>query len=189
MPKILHLAEVLRFILNHPLNRQHKLRALGRFLRWQVGSRLAPGPVIIPFVEQTRLVARPGLMGATGIYYTGLYEFEEMAFVLHALRPGDRFVDVGAHIGAFSVLAAGVVGADCLAIEPVPASFAYLQENLNLNGLGGKVRALNAGIAAQAGRQRRCQRRGPPQPRRAGFHTCRIAGLHTCRRCRCAAPG
>ena len=51
MPKILRLAEVLRFILNHPLNRQHKLRALGRFLRWQVGSRLAPGPVIIPFVD------------------------------------------------------------------------------------------------------------------------------------------
>ncbi len=154
MPKILRLAEVLRFILNHPLNRQHKLRALGRFLRWQVGSRLAPGPVIIPFVDQTRLVARPGLMGATGIYYTGLYEFEEMAFVLHALRPGDRLVDVGAHIGAFSVLAAGAVGADCLAIEPVPASFAYLQENLNLNGLGNKVRVLNAGIAAQPGRLR-----------------------------------
>ncbi len=152
MPKILRLAEVLRFILNHPLNRQHKLRALGRFLRWQVGSRLAPGPVIIPFVEGTRLISRPGLMGATGIFYTGLYEFEEMAFTLHALRPGDRFIDIGAHIGAFSLLAAGVVGADCLAIEPVPASFAYLQDNLNLNGLRGKVRALNVGIAAQPGR-------------------------------------
>jgi FkbM family methyltransferase len=160
MPKIMRLAEVLRFILNHPLNRQHKLRALGRFLRWQVGSRLAPGPVIIPFVEQTRLVARPGVMGATGIYYTGLYEFEEMAFVLHALRPGDRFVDIGAHIGAFSVLAAGAVGAECLAIEPVPASFAYLQENINLNALGGKVRALNVGIAAQAGRLRFTTGRG-----------------------------
>jgi len=152
MPKILRLAEVLRFILNHPLNRRHKLRALERFLRWQVGSRLAPGPVIIPFVEGTRLIARPGLMGATGIYYTGLYEFEEMAFTLHALRPGDRFIDIGAHIGAFSVLAAGAVGADCLAIEPVPASFAHLQDNINLNALAGKVRLLNVGLAAQPGR-------------------------------------
>ena len=154
MPKILRLADVLRFILNHPLNRGQRLRALGRFLRWQVGGRLAPGPVIIPFVEQTRIVARPGVMGATGIYYTGLYEFEEMAFVLHALRPGDRFVDVGAHIGAFSVLAAGAAGAECLAIEPVPASFAYLQENIALNGLSAKIRAVNAGIACQAGRLR-----------------------------------
>ncbi len=152
MPKIMRLAEVLRFILNHPLNRQHKLRALGRFLRWQVGGRMAPGPVIIPFVDRTRIVARPGVMGATGIYYTGLYEYEEMAFVLHALRPGDRFVDVGAHIGAFSVLAAGAVGADCLAIEPVPASFAYLQENIRLNGLGARIHAVNAGIAAAPGR-------------------------------------
>ena len=152
MPKILRLAEVLRFILNHPLNRQHKLRALRRFLRWQVGSRLAPGPVIIPFVDDTRLIARPGLMGATGIYYTGLYEFEEMAFVLHALRPGDRFVDVGAHIGAFSILAAGAVGARALAIEPVPASFALLQDNLHLNRLDGMLHPLNLGLAAQAGR-------------------------------------
>ena len=152
MPKLLRLSGALRFILNHPLNRQHKLRALRRFLRWQVGSRLAPGPVIIPFVEGTRLIARPGLMGATGIYYTGLYEFEEMAFTLHALRPGDRFVDVGAHIGAFSILAAGAVGARALAIEPVPASFAHLQDNIHLNGLSGMVHALNVGIAAQAGR-------------------------------------
>jgi len=152
--KLFLIADVLRFILNHPLNRRNKPRALGRFIRWQVGSRLAPGPVIIPFVEQTRLVARPGLMGATGIYYTGLYEFEEMAFVLHALRAQDRFIDIGAHIGAFSVLAAGAVGADCLALEPVPASFAHLQENLNLNGLSGKVQALNIGIAAGAGRLR-----------------------------------
>jgi FkbM family methyltransferase len=174
MPKILRLAEVLRFILNHPLNRQHKLRALGRFLRWQVGGRLAPGPVIIPFVQQTRLIARPGLMGATGIYYTGLYEFEEMAFVLHALRPGDRFVDVGAHIGAFSVLAAGAVGAECLAIEPVPASFAYLQENIHLNGLSAKIRAVNAGIAAQAGRLRFTTGRGAANgvlpPNHVGAH-------------------
>ena len=152
MPKLLRLSGALRFILNHPLNRQHKLRALRRFLRWQVGSRLAPGPVIIPFVEGTRLIARPGLMGATGIYYTGLYEFEEMAFTLHALRPGDRFVDVGAHIGAFSILAAGAAGARALAVEPVPASFAHLQDNIHLNGLSGMVHALNLGIASKAGR-------------------------------------
>jgi FkbM family methyltransferase len=158
--KLFLLADVLRFILNHPLNRRNKPRALGRFMRWQVGSRLAPGPVIIPFVEQTRLIARPGLMGATGIYYTGLYEFEEMAFVLHALRAQDRFIDVGAHIGAFSVLAAGAVGATCLAIEPVPASFASLQENLNLNGLGSQVQALNIGLAARAGRLRFTTGRG-----------------------------
>jgi FkbM family methyltransferase len=151
-PKIISAPAVLRFILNHPLNRRQKTRALGRFLRWQIGSRLSPGSVIIPFVNQTRLIARPGLMGATGIYYTGLYEFEEMAFVLHALRPGDRFVDVGAHIGAFSVLAAGAAGAACLAIEPVPASFAYLRDNVNLNDLGDLVKRLNLGIASRPGR-------------------------------------
>jgi FkbM family methyltransferase len=160
LPKIFYTGEVLRFILNHPLNRHQKARALRRFLRWQISSRLAPGPVVIPFVENTRLLASPGLMGATGIYYTGLYEYEEMAFTLHLLRRGDRFVDVGAHIGAFSVLAGGVAGASCLAIEPVPASFTHLQDNLRLNGLVDKVQAINLGIASRPGRLRFTTGRG-----------------------------
>ena len=164
--KLFLLADVLRFILNHPLNRRNKPRALGRFIRWQVGSRLAPGPVIIPFVEQTRLVARPGLMGATGIYYTGLYEFEEMAFVLHALRPQDRFIDIGAHIGAFSVLAAGAVGADCLAIRAgagllCPPAREPQPERVERQGAGAEHRhRCRSGTPALHYRQGRRQRGG-----------------------------
>jgi hypothetical protein len=40
----------------------------------------------------------------------GLFEFEEMAFVLHALRGDELFVDVGANVGIYTVLAAGGVG-------------------------------------------------------------------------------
>jgi FkbM family methyltransferase len=150
--KLFLLPSALRFILNHPLNRGQKGKALLRYVRWQVSSRLAPGPVIIPFVNNARMIAQPGLMGATGILYTGLYEFEEMAFVLHALRDTDHFVDVGAHIGAFTVLAAAVIGASCTAIEPVPAAFNLLCENVKLNAAQAKVRCLNLGVSGQAGR-------------------------------------
>lgn len=47
------------------------------------------------------------MTGATGNWYCGLQEYEDMSFVLHALRPGDLFVDVGANIGSYSILAAG----------------------------------------------------------------------------------
>jgi hypothetical protein len=36
----------------------------------------------------------------TGNIYCGLHEFADMGFVLHFLRPGDLFVDVGANIAA-----------------------------------------------------------------------------------------
>lgn len=141
----------LKFILNHPLNRDRKFAALKRFLSWQVGSRLVPGSVAVPFVGRTRLLARPGMAGATGNVYCGLHEFEEMSFVLHALRPGDLFVDIGANIGSYSVIAAGACGADAIAIEPVPQAYQHLIDNVTLNGLDDRVTAINICIGERAG--------------------------------------
>ena len=104
MDAILNLAG---YIAGHPLTRDRKLRAFSRLLRWQVESRLRH-EVIVPWVEGTRLAARRGMAGATGNIYCGLHEFEDMAFVLHFLRPGDFFADVGANIGSYTVLASGV---------------------------------------------------------------------------------
>jgi len=97
----------LRFITRHPLTRNARLATLVRWLRWQVGSRLLPGPVIVPFVNDTGLIVRPGMTGATGNVYCGLHEFEDMALVLHALRLGDLFVDVGANVGSYTALGGG----------------------------------------------------------------------------------
>jgi len=44
-------------------------------------------------------VARPGETGVTGNIYTGLHEFSSMGYLLHVLREGDLFVDVGANVG------------------------------------------------------------------------------------------
>src|SRR5437868_4075814 len=108
----------LNFITRHPLNEQRKLKAIGRWLTWQVGSRLVPGPVAVNFVNDTMLLVSPGMTGATGNVYAGLHEFQDMAFVLHLLRQGDCFIDVGANIGSYTVLAGGGIGARCIAIEP-----------------------------------------------------------------------
>ena len=63
------------------------------------------------------------MTGATGNIYTGLHEFEDMMFLLHLLRPGDIFVDAGANIGSYTVLASAVVGAKSISFEPVPPLF------------------------------------------------------------------
>jgi len=99
------LLHTLKFILNHPLNRSHRMRALWRFVRWQVGIRLVHAPVLVPFIENIGMFAQQGMTGATGNIYCGLHEFEDMALVLHSIRPGDLFVDVGANVGSYSLLA------------------------------------------------------------------------------------
>lgn len=102
----------------------------------------------MPFVDSMRLLVQRGMTGATGNIYCGLHEFEDMAFVLHALRPGDLFVDVGANVGSYTVLAAGAAGSDCLTIEPVPATFAHLLDNIRLNDLQSTVSAKNIACGA-----------------------------------------
>lgn len=140
----------LRYILRHPLNAGNKSAALKRYLRWQIGSRLLPGAALVPFVNNTVLVVSPGMTGATQNIYTGLHEFEDCGFLLHLLRSGDLFVDIGANVGVYTVLAAGAIGATAIAVEPVPDTFAKLLANLRVNGLDGKAQPHNIGLGRSA---------------------------------------
>jgi FkbM family methyltransferase len=145
------LIQTLRFIARHPLNRNDKLGSVLRFARWQLGSRLVPGDVICPWINGSRFLARPGETGITGNIYTGLHEFADMGFLLHFLRPGDLFVDVGANVGSYTILACAAAGARGIAFEPVPATHQRLRDNVRLNELEERVRCLNMGVGARPG--------------------------------------
>ncbi len=56
-------------------------------------------------------------------------------FLLHFLRCDDLFVDIGANIGSYTVLAGAVVGATCLAVKPIPSTYESLLDNIHLNRL------------------------------------------------------
>ncbi len=73
---------------------------------------------------------------SAAIAATGVWEPQETQFLLDTLRPGDVFVDVGANIGYFSLLASRLVGptGHVLAFEPEMANFALLEVNCRLNG-------------------------------------------------------
>lgn len=142
---------VIKTITSHPLNQGRKFNAILGFIRWQLASRLVDGAIAINFVNGTRLLTFNGMTGATGNVYTGLHEFEDMSFVMHFLRAGDVFVDVGANVGSYTVLASGAVDAKTISIEPVPKTFTYLMDNINLNSISGKVTAVNVGIGREPG--------------------------------------
>lgn len=64
------------------------------------------------------------------------YEPETTMLLLTVLRPGDCFVDVGGHVGYFSIIASKVVGptGEVLVFEPAPSNYAQLLSHLALNG-------------------------------------------------------
>jgi FkbM family methyltransferase len=57
--------------------------------------------------------------------------------ILSSLHKGDVFLDIGANIGYYSVLAARIVGTEgeVISVEPTPATAVVLNANLKLNGL------------------------------------------------------
>lgn len=143
------LLSTLSYIANHPLNRKNKVQSFLRFIMWQIESRLISKPKLYNFGEKSKLLIKKGQTGATGNIYCGLHEFEDMSFVLHFLRDGDLFVDVGANIGSYTILASSEKGVKTIAIEPIPLTFKYLLKNIQTNNIENKVNALNIGIGSK----------------------------------------
>ena len=139
------------YVTRHPLNQGGRARALGRVLRWQVTSRLAKDAIALPFVNDTHLLVTSGMTGATGNWYCGLHEHDDMGFALHYLRSADCFFDVGANIGSYTILAAGAVGARVLAAEPIASTFRALRANVRLNDLDDRVTLRNVAVGAEEG--------------------------------------
>ena len=65
-------------------------------------------------------------------------DFAEMTVWRRSLHPSDLFIDVGAHLG-FYTLEALDLGAEVIAIEPSPTLLPLLKANIDLNGFDGLV--------------------------------------------------
>jgi FkbM family methyltransferase len=111
---------------------------------------MLPWDFCVDFPNQTKLLV-PRQRGTGHYIFPGLWEFHDMAFVMHFLRPDDFFLDVGANIGAYTVLASGVVGARTRAYEPSPVSYSALVRNVRLNNLGDKVTLRNVALGRERG--------------------------------------
>jgi FkbM family methyltransferase len=83
-----------------------------------------------------------------------LEEFQPQStnIIKERLKPGDIFVDVGASIGWFSLVAAQAVGngGRVYAFEPEPHSFALLKKNIAANGFEDIIHSQQAAVADTA---------------------------------------
>ena len=143
------------FVASHPIGGKNPVLAWKKWLRWQFGSVILGAPVVMPWLERSCLVVERGMTGATGNLYCGLHEFADMALVLHYFAGGQGlFVDVGANIGSYTILAAKVCGVPTVAIEPVPSTFERLERNIAANRISGLVQAHCSAAGSQSGQIR-----------------------------------
>lgn len=87
------------------------------------------------------------------VYAFGVWEPNLSNWLAETLRPGDVFVDVGANVGYFSLLASRLVGPTgrVVAIEASAGNHRILTEQLALNQAD-NVRTVHAAVADERGR-------------------------------------
>ena len=129
-----------------------RIKALMKFFFWQFYSRFIVSKKVVDFGERSKLMVRRGKTGSTGNFYCGLHDFQEMLFLLHFLREDDLFLDVGANIGSYSILAAGERFARTISIEASPEVYTGLMENIRLNGLENRIQTYNVAAGRSEGK-------------------------------------
>ena len=122
---------------------------LGKWSVWRAMTMHYYGlePLDAHFVGKTIFGSRMGsnAQDCVGryIYYFGVWEPNQTAWIRRRLRAGDGVIDVGANVGYYTLLASQLVEAGkIVSIEALPALYGVLQKNLEMNKAK-NVRAVN----------------------------------------------
>jgi FkbM family methyltransferase len=76
---------------------------------------------------------------------------EELDRMLEHIPSGGTFLDVGANIGYYSLVAVAGGASRALAIEPLPTAFERMLFNIRANGLEGRVIGIQAALGPERG--------------------------------------
>jgi FkbM family methyltransferase len=109
-------------------------------------------PVALSWLYGLQFILQPGEHLSRILCTTGQYEPNTMLVLHDYLIPGGVFIDVGANVGAFSLVAARLVGPQgrVIAYEPSPREFGRLAMQIEMNQLA-QVTLRQAGLAEQPG--------------------------------------
>lgn len=128
---------VSQFIWQHPANRQRRLRQLVRAGIFQATARTVRPRQTITYGSSI-LAVELHFPSSTRALYADPPDFSEMMAWRRLLHPGSLFVDVGANIGLYTVMALEL-GAAVIAIEPSAAEAERLAYNVGLNGAEAQI--------------------------------------------------
>lgn len=113
---------------------ENLIEAVVKRLKWRLHWMVTDEPQVVSYAETLKINIPKSGSGSL-IYYQGFSEIETATFVRSFLDLGMIFVDVGAHIGEYTLLAAKLVGetGEVHAFEPQPSLFPLLQDSIQIN--------------------------------------------------------
>ena len=130
----------------NPITKNRQAKAMRKYIVFNVLCRLKTN-IICNGIEGMKFVISKGDSGLVGNVYFGVYEVNESMFMLHFLRDHDTFLDIGANIGHYSILASGLTNAKSISVEPIPSTIKKFQKQIDINNLNDKITPMNIGLS------------------------------------------
>jgi FkbM family methyltransferase len=113
-----------------------RLRAfVFRSLSWPI-AKLMRAELEVPVEGGSRMLVRTDDFLGRAVAVSGVWEPNVTAVFVRSLSPGDVCLDIGAHLGYYTLVASRLVGngGHVYAFEPSPANYRDLLGNLQRNG-------------------------------------------------------
>ncbi|BAZ24829.1 FkbM family methyltransferase [Kalymmatonema gypsitolerans NIES-4073] len=126
----------IKYIWSHPNCQKSKIQSITKFLLWQFYKRIFQRCIDIQLLPKIKIRCYPDSHSAAAVIYCGLYDYNEMNFLLRYLRDEDSFLDIGANVGVYTLLGAfKIKNGSIYSFEALPKNYNRLEENLVLNQL------------------------------------------------------
>ena len=139
-------------LLQHPNNRGKELQTVFRVVTWKINQLFFKLPKVILLTDSCKIVCYPDSSYASFIVYARFPEYYEMNFIQSAVQKDWIFVDVGANIGAISLLAASqITTGKVYAFEPTPTLISKCKQNMRLNRFDKKIELLALAVSNKVG--------------------------------------
>ncbi len=123
----------LRTYFNHPLVKKYPIFFFSHLIIYIICRLSTKNFVIKNWFNELKIKFIHDESSSTFAYIYGHPEFNDVSFMLHILKANDTFIDVGANIGTYSLLALSINQCSVHAFEPNANSRKLLSENLSLN--------------------------------------------------------
>jgi len=140
-------ASVLETIWSHPSNKDDRIRRVLLASYFQLKGRLFKRPLIVQLGNSSRIYAHLHFSASSDVVYANPPARDLLVWSRN-LKSGDRFLDVGASVGVYSIWALEQ-GATVIAVEPNPTAASLYRQNMKLNGYGPEL--VEAAVADRPG--------------------------------------
>jgi FkbM family methyltransferase len=120
--------------------RNSPVKTIARFIYWTV-RELFSREISFQCPTGNRYVTMANNVTSLALFLTGFKDQEIQQFIERCAKPGWVFCDVGANIGAYSIVAARLAHGEgrVIAFEAHPYTYAFLERNVRVNGLSNVV--------------------------------------------------